>query len=213
MTRPRGAAPLDLDGISLVSPSGVSRRDFVRGLLRSGALVPLAPLLGAAGTLASAAQAEPSMPRTTRTRAAMAALADTVFPPGDGPGGAEAGFVELLFDPQFYEALVGFEVPIGLAVRLVTADLDRRARKHGADAFAEADLDLRVEVVTRALEGRLGLVYEGLTGLVKLCYFGGQRSPLGWQHVGYPGPAEAYPDAWAPGPAPAPSVSEDGNPA
>lgn len=195
-----------------MSPHTPSRRAFLRGLIQSGAALRLAPLLGAAATLAGPAQADPSMPRSERARASMAALADTVFPPDDGPGGAEAGFVELLFDPAFYESLVGFDVPIGLAVRLVVADLDRRCRRlAGPRRFADADLATRVDVVEHALAGRLGLVYEGLTGLVKLSYFGGQRSTLGWDWVQYPGPSDAYPGS--PGPAPAPSVSPDGNPA
>ena len=173
-------------------------------------VTPSTPSRGAA-TLTGPAHADPSMPRSERARAAMAALADTVFPPDDAAGGAEAGFVELLFDPDFYQSLVGFEVPIGVAVRLVVADLDRRCRKVGGPRrFADADLAVRLEVIDHALAGRLALVYEGLTGLVKLSYFGGQRSTLGWQAIGYPGPADAY--SGAPGPAPAPSLTEDGNP-
>lgn len=192
----------------------LERREFLRGLLGSGLMARLAPgFAAAASLLGGAAPAEAGGFDSPIARRTMAAFADTVIPPDEGaPGGAAAGFVDVLYDPEFYAGMIGFEVPVAPAIRVLVLDLDRRSLGVGGHRFLNLTPEERHRVLAEALGGPLRLVYEALIALAKIVYFGAQRQPHGWEWIGYPGPAEAYPDASPAGPPPAGSMSEDGNP-
>jgi len=136
-----------------------------------------------------------------------------VIPPDElGPGGAACGFVEVLYDESFYAIFLGFDVPVAPAVRVVVAELDRRSRKAAGAPFVEASVEAREALLDAGLAGRFRLVFEALIALCKVTVFGGQGNQLGWEILGYPGPADAYPDAAPPGPAPTHGMTDDGNP-
>ncbi len=194
----------------------LSRRALVRSLLEGGVATRLVPAFAAAAAFVDADEARAEDPRPQDTRDARntwAAFADTVIPPDEhSPGASAAGFVDVLFDPSFYQVFVGFEVPIGPAMRVLALDLDRRALAACRHRFAAADEACREEVLEKALSGPMRLIYEGMIALVKVVWFGAQRSTIGWDDIGYPGPADAHPDASPAGPAPAPPSTPDGNP-
>jgi hypothetical protein len=120
--------------------------------------------------------------------------------------------VDVVLDPEFYRVFLGFEVPIAPALRVLVTDLDRRCLWHHRQRFADASPEARDEVLERARSGAMRLVYEGMIALVKAIVFGGQASTEGWTILGYPGPAEAYPDASPSAPPPTHSITADGNP-
>lgn len=191
--------------------NALDRRDFLRGLVSTGAAARLAPLLALAGQVAAPPDADAGLFDGPLARRTMAAFADTVIPPDEqSPGGAEAGFVEVLYDPEFYAVFLGFEVPVAPAIRAVVLELDRRALFRHRHRFVNLDPAQREDLLADALDGRLRLVFEGMVALVKVVYFGGQQTQDGWQHIGYPGPADAY--EHESGPAPTHAMTDDGNP-
>lgn len=193
------------------APGRLDRRAFLANLARTGVAARLAPAFAVAAL--SPAPADAGVFDSPHARRTMDAFADTVMPPDeDGPGGAAVGFCEVLYDPSFLEVFAGFRIPLSPAVRLLVADLDRRALFAARARFADATPEEQDEILARALEGRLRLAYEGMIALVKIVYFGGQRDTAGWDVIGYPGPSDAYEDACPPGPPPAPPMTDDGNP-
>lgn len=167
-------------------------------------------MLGVACHLVPASEAQAGVFDSPHARATMAAFADAVIPPDDVLGGADAGFVEMIYDRDLLEALLGLDVPVAPALRVAVVDLDRRALRHHRARFRGLRIEDRTELVRAALAGRLGLVYEGLVALVKVCYFGAQVSPAGWQAIGFPGSSPGY--VLPVGPPPTHSETEDGNP-
>jgi hypothetical protein len=171
-----------------MSKDRLSRRAFLKGLtVICGSGAAGISALASGSDAAEAVNAE----NNCLQEETLQAFADTIIPglhsdPEGSPGAAEAGALEVLYDP--YYGLTPF---IGLLCR----NLNRSSLWWCRKLFKDLDLRQRTAIVLfKDNFSLLKWVYENAEMLVKLAFYGAIINDVGTEYISFPGPAPRYLD-------------------